>query len=1164
MLIADRFLVRATTVATEANDGAECHAACDVASGEAMVVSCSPAGGPDLEQRWLARCDRWATLHHPQVARLVDYGQVDGRSRFEAWRATIPFRGRLRDARASRLAYEGHAADSGLSSAPADLAGEWQGRCVIVPGATSGHLVGAVPGARSVPVTPADGVTYGLETIAQPAVDAIAELLLDAARREPCAVALWGPPGSGVRVAVRALARLARVNGLVPVDVSMLDDQLRHALGDRSLVLIDRHGSNAGRRGWRSLLDAGVRHARAHLLIAVSTREVPGVANVRVEPTSAETLVAAVRPRGRAALKQAWLERVAVRSGGLPGRFVAALNGRQAAPSYVLGKSASGRAAEPAARYGDSTTDTRPAPRPWPISGETGLLRARLEGAVQALQSGRQARAERLARGTAGALARRGDFGAATRGWLAIARARLRRGQIAAARAALEEARLSAQRVDDEAALLDVAVVSGVAAVDAGALVDAETVLRGALTTARACGQSARLCDVRSALSRVLFWQGRFDEASEHVRVEEADRTLDRAVVVLCAAAARAAVGARAADAGIAAAARAVAAAERVGDPDLLARARCAAAFVHLAVDDRAAAARDVERCVAAARAAHDPLRALRARLMAAEVERREGRPDRAGRLLAHVQALTRDAIPASIHVRVRLLRTLLSDGAEPAALARIGAATGFTAVTQFAERPRDVSCSSTSVTDVLDLIAGTQQAADDQAALSAVCSSIRGRLRAAAVAFVVPDAGRLIIVTAAGARPDSELAARVMAAGQPVRVQPVTGGALAGVPVRFGGRTLGSLVARWSPGVEIPAERSASLMTMAAAVAAPALAAACVGAAPATSAPDEILGASAAIERVRQAVVRAAPAPYPVLVEGESGCGKELVARAVHRRSPRRERGCCAVNCAALPDDLLEAELFGHARGAFTGAVTERAGVFEEAHGGTLFLDEVGELSPRAQAKLLRTIQEGEVRRLGENAARRVDVRIVAATNRDLRQEAAAGRFRYDLLYRLDVIRIAVPPLRERPDDIALLAERFWREATARVRSRAVLSADTLAALSRYPWPGNVRELQNAIAALAVAAPPRGVVWPSALPASVGGTAAAGAGSLVDARREFDVQFVRSALARAGGHRAKAAGDLGLSRQGLTKLMSRLGIAEAEPGFDADAAADPSAGAAL
>ena len=284
------------------------------------------------------------------------------------------------------------------------------------------------------------------------------------------------------------------------------------------------------------------------------------------------------------------------------------------------------------------------------------------------------------------------------------------------------------------------------------------------------------------------------------------------------------------------------------------------------------------------------------------------------------------------------------------------------------------------------------------------------------------------------------------------------------------------------------------------------------------------------------------------MLIEGESGSGKELVARAIHRAGPRRDRPFCALNCAALPDDLVEAELFGHARGAFTGAVSDRAGVFEEAHGGTLFLDEVGELSPRAQAKVLRTIQEGELRRLGENVSRRVDVRIVAATNRDLRQEVDAGRFRRDLLYRLDVIRVTVPPLRERREDIA----RAGRTTSGTRRPRGSEAARRWPRRRwrrylRYDWPGNVRELQNVLAALAVRSPKRGVVLPTALPPHFGAEARADAWKLDEARRTFEEQFVRAALVRTGGHRTRAAAELGVTRQGLTKLMSRLGILEVE-----------------
>jgi DNA-binding NtrC family response regulator len=217
---------------------------------------------------------------------------------------------------------------------------------------------------------------------------------------------------------------------------------------------------------------------------------------------------------------------------------------------------------------------------------------------------------------------------------------------------------------------------------------------------------------------------------------------------------------------------------------------------------------------------------------------------------------------------------------------------------------------------------------------------------------------------------------------------------------------------------------------------------------------------------------------------------------------------------------------------------------VFEEAHSGTLLLDEVGELSPRAQAKLLRVIQEGELRRIGENFSRRIDVRIVSATNRDLKGEAAAGRFRLDLLYRLDVVRIAVPALRDRRDDIPLLVEHFWGEAASRLGSRATLSAAVVASLARYEWPGNVRELQNVLAALAVRVARRGVVAPEALPPQFGERPPGPSCRLDHARRVFEERFVRAALIRTGGRRAQAAAELGITRQGLTKLMTRLGVA--------------------
>jgi DNA-binding NtrC family response regulator len=227
-----------------------------------------------------------------------------------------------------------------------------------------------------------------------------------------------------------------------------------------------------------------------------------------------------------------------------------------------------------------------------------------------------------------------------------------------------------------------------------------------------------------------------------------------------------------------------------------------------------------------------------------------------------------------------------------------------------------------------------------------------------------------------------------------------------------------------------------------------------------------KIIGASRALQDVFKLVGRVARSDAPVLISGESGTGKELVAKAVHEYSPRRQREMITINCGAIPENLLESELFGHEKGSFTGAIAKRAGRFEQADGGTLFLDEIGDMPLSIQVKLLRVLQDGTFSRVGANEMLKTDVRIVAATHKNLAAEVSAGRFREDLFYRLNVVELRIPPLRERPEDIPLLAEYFLQRITRKNgMARIRISAEASASLSSHHWPGNVRELENTMA---------------------------------------------------------------------------------------------------
>jgi len=309
------------------------------------------------------------------------------------------------------------------------------------------------------------------------------------------------------------------------------------------------------------------------------------------------------------------------------------------------------------------------------------------------------------------------------------------------------------------------------------------------------------------------------------------------------------------------------------------------------------------------------------------------------------------------------------------------------------------------------------------------------------------------------------------------------------------------------------------------------------------------IVAASRAMIEVLETVERVAEFKATVLLTGESGTGKEVLARAIHAQSPRRNEAFVAVNCGAIPEALLESELFGHAKGAFTGADRARRGLFVEADGGTLFLDEVGELPLSLQVKLLRVLQEEEVRPLGESKARRVDVRVIAATARSLEAEVAAGRFREDLFYRLNVMHLHVPALRERREDVPLLIdhflERFRKQLGRPVRA---VADDALERLVAYSWPGNVRELENVIERAVILARGDRVTLQElpgniAHPDPAAELAAGGDLSLRRARRAAEIEAIRAALRATGGNRTHAARVLEISHRALLYKMKEYGI---------------------
>ena len=311
----------------------------------------------------------------------------------------------------------------------------------------------------------------------------------------------------------------------------------------------------------------------------------------------------------------------------------------------------------------------------------------------------------------------------------------------------------------------------------------------------------------------------------------------------------------------------------------------------------------------------------------------------------------------------------------------------------------------------------------------------------------------------------------------------------------------------------------------------------------------ENLIGRSTAMKQIYTLLEKVMASPVTVLLTGETGTGKEAMARALHYSGPRKEGRFVGTNCGALAESLLESELFGHRRGAFTDAAEDREGLFEAADGGTIFLDEVGETSPAMQVRLLRVLQESEVTRVGETAPRKIDVRVIAATNKDLKAETLSGRFREDLFYRLNVFPVEIPPLRERREDIPLLADHFLsRNADRSGLVPAALSGEALKALCAYDWPGNVRELENEIERARVMCAPDSEIALEHLSDRFAANGQARSprrdGALRDAVSAVEREMIEAALEQCGGNRTRMAKRLGITRYTLLQKMKAFGMA--------------------
>ena len=1060
----------------------------DAASGARVRILLETATNVDALD-WEEQCARLSRARHPALNPLLDYGPCTRDRRFEAYAhlPALPY-GRPQSVQEHAVRF--------LRSAGITMDAR---RAAVATRGLTAHR-GLSSRALGVTLQP------------RRALDVVQEVL-DGPIDASTVMTVVGPSAAGLRTLRTFVARSARVAGFIPVCPAVLVTHFGDpaAVGRHFCVLDDESF------GTREFADALVRlaaaSARRH--IVVRFRRLRGARGaIHLDPLSVRTLMGMVFAEADVGPTEQELFEAARLSEGRPGAFLAHLMaaGHPHTSSAVA-------VHEEVQDYLVSPATSQPASPAQPERRTiSSALRAPARAAALAAR-GRHAAAGRLLLRASRVLAGRGRTEEAASCFVAAGRLAFDRGRTAEAGTLFEKAR--ALSVGGPVALRAATHLAEAWTTD-WRLIEAEALLRGTIAAADALSNPSACLSATAALVQCLNLQERPSEAiAVAASLDWPDEDPGSVSMLAALAHAHCALGRTAAAVRLARRAEALAAG-MTGSARVTAGLAVAEA---LACSGDAIGTADVLRHVRAqARAARLPLGTIEADLLESE----HGGPSRAG-CADRLRSMRRLQLPRGYQKRVDLALAAADRTASAFATSRDG----------------DVDTRSESADALEALLRACHAAEDDRAALSAICTASIERLKASTVMFIAREDRRVL---ANGGRPWSfpaTIVAQTFATGQPCTSDAGVEPREAAVPIRHGNDVIAAVACRWTAGTAAHAPSAAAVLRAAALAAATPVRTLLDCGPPAAPAGTwgDLLGNSPAALTLRDAVTRAARAPFPVLIEGESGCGKELVARAIHRLSARRDRRCCAINCAALTDELVEAELFGHARGAFTGAAIERAGLFEEADGGTLFLDEVAELSVRAQAKLLRVLQESEVRRVGENFARRVDARIVAATNRRLEEEVRAGRFRADLRFRLDVVRIVVPPLRDRPGDVPVLAAHFWTDASQRVDSRATLTGDTLAALARYDWPGNVRELQNVIAWMAVHSPRRGRIGPSALPAHVAQSAASADCTFAAAREEFERRFVRAALAGADGRMSRAARALGVSRQGLAKMMRRLQI---------------------